>query len=58
MLPNDPAPYITGGVYTKNKMSFGHRRIEVKAKLFGARSAWPAIWLFPKDEKWPDGGGD
>lgn len=39
-------------------MSFGHRRIEVKAKLFGARSAWPAIWLFPKDEKWPDGGGD
>lgn len=55
-LPNDSVPYITGGVYTKDKMYFGHGRIEVKAKLFGARSAWPAIWLLPKDDKWPHGG--
>lgn len=55
-LPNDTAPYITGGVYTKDKMYFGYGRIEVKAKLFGARSAWPAIWLLPKDDKWPHGG--
>lgn len=56
VLPQDEAPYLTGGIYTKDKMVFGHGRIEVKAKLFGARSAWPAIWLLPKDDKWPLGG--
>ncbi len=56
VLPDDDAPYLTGGVYTKDKMVFGHGRIEVKAKLTGARSAWPAIWLLPKDDKWPQGG--
>ena len=56
VLPNDTAPYLTGGVFTKDKMTFGHGRIEVKAKLFGARGAWPAIWLLPTKDKWPHGG--
>ena len=56
VLPEDEVPYITGGVYTKDKRVFGHGRIEVKAKLFGFCSAWPAIWLLPKDDKWPHGG--
>ena len=56
VLPNDEAPYLTGGVFTKDKMVFDHGRIEIKAKLFGARSAWPAIWLLPENDKWPDGG--
>lgn len=56
VLPEDDVSYLTGGVYTKDKMVFGQGRIEVKAKLFGARSAWPAIWLLPKDDKWPHGG--
>ena len=56
VLPNDTVPYLTGGVFTKNKMSFGHGRIEVKARLFGARGAWPAIWLLPTKDKWPLGG--
>ena len=51
VLPEDEVPYLTGGVFTKDKMVFGHGRIEVKAKLFGARSAWPAIWLLPSTEK-------
>ena len=59
VLPEDDSPYLTGGVYTKDKMHFSshrHGRIEVRAKLFGTRSAWPSIFLLPKDGKWPDGG--
>ena len=48
-LENDTAPYITGGVYTKNKRGFHGGRLEVKAKLQGAQGAWPAIWLKPCD---------
>ena len=56
VLPNDEAPYLTGGIYTKGKMTFDHGRIEIKARLFGSRGAWPAIWMLPENEKWPDGG--
>lgn len=56
VLPTDPVPYLTGGVFTKGKKVFGHGRLEIKAKLFGARSAWPAFWLLPENGKWPHGG--
>ncbi|WP_462337414.1 glycoside hydrolase family 16 protein [Phocaeicola barnesiae] len=62
MNPNreaDTAMYITGGVYTKYKRAFHGGRLEVKAKLQGARGAWPAIWLKPFEEEkypWPTGG--
>src|SRR5687767_353255 len=32
-VSNDTARYLTGGVYTKGKASFGFGRIEVRAKL-------------------------
>lgn len=48
-LSEDDAPYLTGGIYTKGKKLFSDGRIEVKAKLFGARSAWPSIKLVSKD---------
>lgn len=56
VLPDDEAPYLTGGVFTKDKRTFGFGRLEIKARLVGARSAWPAIWLLPKDKEWPEGG--
>ena len=56
VLPSDESPYLTGGIFTKDKMTFDHGRIEIRAKLFGARGAWPAIWMLPENEKWPDGG--
>ena len=56
VLPEDSVPYLTGGVFTKGKKVFGHGRIEIKARLFGARSAWPAFWLLPENEQWPHGG--
>ena len=56
VLPNDTSPYLTGGVYTKDKRVFSHGRLEIRAKLFGARGTWPAIWLLPEDDNWPHGG--
>jgi beta-glucanase (GH16 family) len=55
-VPKDTARYITGGVYTKDKVTFGFGRLEIRAKLNGARGAWPAFWLLSQGMKWPDGG--
>lgn len=52
----DTVPYLTGGIYTKNKMSFTYGRLEIRAKLQGATGAWPAIWMLPEEGKWPNGG--
>ncbi|MCL2742496.1 MAG: DUF6067 family protein [Planctomycetaceae bacterium] len=56
-LPNDDVPFITGGVYTKDKKGF-LGKIEIKAKLGNAKGAWPAFWLLPfdKNAKYPNGG--
>ncbi len=53
---NDTARFITGGVFTKDKVSFGFGRWEIRAKLNGARGAWPAFWLLAQGGKWPDSG--
>ena len=53
---NDTAPYLTGGVYTKGKVSFQNGRLEIRAKLDPAKGAWPAIWMLPEGEQWPNGG--
>ena len=55
-VPNDTARYLTGGVYTKGKVSFGLGRIEVRAKLNGAKGAWPAFWMLADNMQWPNGG--
>lgn len=52
----DTVPYITGGVYTKDKKTFANGRLEIRAKLNGASGAWPAIWMLAQGTKWPDGG--
>ena len=36
-LPNDTAPYLTGGVYTKGQEAFLDGRIEICAKLNAAK---------------------
>ena len=56
-LPGDSAPFITGGIYTKDKKGFYGGKIEISAKLGNARGAWPAFWLLPFDNTgWPAGG--
>lgn len=57
--PADTVEYVTGGLYTKNKRAFYGGRIEVRARLHGAKGAWPAFWLKPFEEEkypWPTGG--
>ena len=55
--PQDTAPYLTGGVFTRGKRAFGNGRMEVRARMEGAQGAWPAIWMLPRDSRhWPYGG--
>ncbi|WP_346238349.1 glycoside hydrolase family 16 protein [Niabella insulamsoli] len=55
-LVDDTARYLTGGVYTKDKVTFGFGRLEIRAKLNGATGAWPAFWLLGQGRKYPGGG--
>lgn len=58
-LPNDKAPFLTGGVWSKYKKSFGFGRVEVRAKFDVAVGYWPAIWMLPQSIhalNWPYGG--
>jgi len=53
----DTAQFLTGGILSAGKKSFPPEgKIEVKAKLQGAKGAWPAIWLMPferENTNWP-----
>lgn len=55
-LKDDTAKYITGGVFTKDKKSFGFGKIEVRAKLGMAQGYWPAFWMLSANSAWPMGG--
>jgi beta-glucanase (GH16 family) len=56
-LPGDTMPFVTGGVFTKNKKGFHRGKIEISAKFSDAQGAWPAFWLLPFDNTpWPYGG--
>jgi beta-glucanase (GH16 family) len=56
-LPGDTRPYVTGGIFTKDKKGFYRGKIEITARLRDAQGAWPAFWLLPFDNtQWPYGG--
>ena len=56
-LPGDTMPFVTGGIFTKNKKEFYHGKIEISAKFVDAQGAWPAFWLLPFDDvQYPHGG--
>jgi beta-glucanase (GH16 family) len=46
--------YSSARLVTKGKGDWLYGRIEVRAKLPGARGIWPAIWMLPTD--WTYGG--
>jgi beta-glucanase (GH16 family) len=56
VLPNDTAPFITGGVFSQGKKTFGLGRLEIRAKLNGAKGSWPAFWMLTDEAPYPDGG--
>jgi len=41
----EKAEYTSASLITKDKASWTHGRIEVKAKLPAGRGVWPAIWM-------------
>lgn len=49
-----------GQAYTSAKLvtrqQYGYGFYEIRAKLPCGRGTWPAIWLLPTGEKWPDAG--
>ena len=56
-LPGDTMPFVTGGIFTKDKKGFSNGRLEISAKFGDAQGAWPAFWLLPyNNEPWPNGG--
>lgn len=62
-IEGDSVPMVTGGVWTKNHLAFGHGRIAVRAKIKGCKGSWPAIWMLPEPNfpgdttaAWPKGG--
>jgi beta-glucanase (GH16 family) len=48
----DPRPFLTGGVYTKNKFAFQYGKVEIHAKLECATGAWPAMWMLAEQKKY------
>ena len=58
-LPKDTALFLTGGVWSRHKKSFGFGRLEIRAKFDVAQGFWPAIWMLPQTNQalnWPYGG--
>jgi beta-glucanase (GH16 family) len=49
---SDSVPYLTGGLETKGKFSIQYGKVEIRAKLDGAKGAWPAIWMLPEQPKY------
>lgn len=45
--PNDEVPYLTSGITTKGKKSFGLGRLEIRAKHANAAGTWASLWLLP-----------
>ncbi len=52
----DPVEFLTGGISTKGHKYFPNGRIEIRARGDQAKGFWPAIWMLPRDAKWPMGG--
>ncbi len=46
--------YTSARVVTQQDMGFGF--YEIRARIPCARGTWPAIWMLPRDGKWPDAG--
>lgn len=55
----DPRPFLTGGIWTRDKFNFTYGKVEVRAKMDSAQGSWPAIWLLGSTNEyggWPDYG--
>ncbi|QRX64226.1 glycoside hydrolase family 16 protein [Dysgonomonadaceae bacterium zrk40] len=54
--PDDPSPYLTGGLWGNQKLTFDLGRIDVRARYGSGQGFWPAIWMLGDGAGWPTGG--
>jgi beta-glucanase (GH16 family) len=52
----DPSPFLTGGITSKDKFSFQHGKIVIRARFQSAKGAWPALWMLGTKGRWPHNG--
>ncbi len=52
VAPDDTARVLTCGIETRHKKTISFGKVEVRARIHGAKGAWPAIWLRGDEEKY------
>lgn len=55
-VPEDDVPFLTSGISTQGKKTFGLGRMEVRVKLNPSAGTWPSVWMLPIEGTWPEGG--
>lgn len=54
--PNEKRKFLCGQVWGLNRISFTKGVYEIRAKFEDQDGAWPALWMLPDDNVWPDTG--
>lgn len=52
LISTDTATILTCGIETHHRITLSYGKVEVRAKIRGARGAWPAIWLRGDDDRY------
>jgi beta-glucanase (GH16 family) len=50
--PDDPAPYLTAGITSRDKFSFQYGKVQIRARFKSAQGAWPALWMMGTEKGW------
>lgn len=53
----DPSPYITGGIWGRDKKAFHLGRADIRAKVDNGKGFWPALWFLPQGNDAPHSAG-
>lgn len=53
MAEKKDGEYLTGGVWTMDKVGFKYGKLEICAKFTSFQGGWAAIWLMPQERQYP-----
>ena len=51
--PEDNSPFLTGGIWGRDKKTFSLGRIDIRARFDSGQGFWPAIWMMGENAPWP-----